>query len=489
MADPYLIEARDMSQKLYERSSTIKTYNDYYENNPPMPWLSSRASKNYSELLRESRTNWAGLVIDVVNDRLMVEGFRSGDEDLDDRLWNELWQPNNLDMYSTMMSLDALIFGVSYSLSWPDDSLPGGVSVTGESPMEMIHEFESGSRKKVIKALKSWYDEQAEVWRGLLFLEEGVFRLFAKGNGGTDGGGMPPQSWELVNDGEPNPIPNPSADGTVPVVPFLNRPRLSGLGMSEIGDALTILDRINTLNAQMLLVGELAAFRIRWATGLEIPVDAETGNPVEPFNVAMDKLWVSEDPDTKFGQFEATSLSGYMEAIDQAVQQMASMTRTPPFLLMGKLTNLSAEALKATESGLVAKVQNRMRVYGEAWEDTMRVALGMQPGSPDLGELDRIETVWRDPENVSEAQRVDALLKMSTLGVPNEVLWEKWGATPQEVTAWKEMQMNQVFEDILRGAAAGAQVPAVDPNAAPPTQGPQGPENPGQALSMPRTPQ
>ena len=34
---------------------------------------------------------------------------------------------------------------------------------------------------------------------------------------------------------------------------------------------------------------------------------------------------------------------------------------------------------------------------------------------------------------------VDALTKMSTLGVPQQALWERWGASPPEIQRWTEM--------------------------------------------------
>jgi hypothetical protein len=45
---------------------------------------------------------------------------------------------------------------------------------------------------------------------------------------------------------------------------------------------------------------------------------------------------------------------------------------------------------------------------------------------------------------------VDALVKMSTLGVPREVLWERWGATPQEIERWRGLN-----EDALDRAMSG----------------------------------
>ena len=62
----------------------------------------------------------------------------------------------------------------------------------------------------------------------------------------------------------------------------------------------------------------------------------------------------------------------------------------------------------------------------------------------------RFETIWRNPEFRTEGELVDALLKARDFGVPEEALWERWGATPQEIRRWKRM-----LEDKMARAAAG----------------------------------
>ena len=106
---------------------------------------------------------------------------------------------------------------------------------------------------------------------------------------------------------EPWPLPNPL--GVVPVVPLPNRPRLSGRswsvtgvpvrldGRSEIAAVMSNQDAINKYRADALVASEFAAFRQRWAIGIDIPVDPETGRPIEPFRPAVDRLWTFPRPD------------------------------------------------------------------------------------------------------------------------------------------------------------------------------------------------
>jgi hypothetical protein len=60
--------------------------------------------------------------------------------------------------------------------------------------------------------------------------------------------------------------------GEVPVVPFVNRPRLSRpFGESELADVIPLADAVNKLATDMMVTSEFSASKRRWATGLEIP--------------------------------------------------------------------------------------------------------------------------------------------------------------------------------------------------------------------------
>jgi hypothetical protein len=57
------------------------------------------------------------------------------------------------------------------------------------------------------------------------------------------------------------------------------------------------------------------------------------------------------------------------------IQHVAAQTRTPPHYLLGQSGAFpSGESLKATETGLVAKVKRKQTTFGETWEEAMRLA-------------------------------------------------------------------------------------------------------------------
>jgi hypothetical protein len=99
----------------------------------------------------------------------------------------------------------------------------------------------------------------------------------------------------------------------------------------------------------------------------------------------------------------------------------------------------SGEALKAAETGLVSKVKRKMRFFGESWEEVMRLAFMFGNDEAKAKAAQSAETIWRDPESRTESQHVDATIKLSALGIPSEILWERAGFTPQEIVRIKQL--------------------------------------------------
>jgi hypothetical protein len=79
----------------------------------------------------------------------------------------------------------------------------------------------------------------------------------------------------------------------------------------------------------------------------------------------------------------------------------------------------------------VAKVRERQRRFGEAWERTLALALAASGQDPAT-----MEVVWQDAEMRNPAQVADAAVKLQTVGVPQRAVWEYLGATPQQLNEW-----------------------------------------------------
>jgi hypothetical protein len=440
----------------------------YYDGDHALPRAPKAAREAYTRFLRQSRSNWVQLVVDSVAERLQVVGFRFGDEGGDSDAWT-IWQANGLDADSELSQTDALTGGVSYVSVWPDEDSPVGVTIAPEHPTQTIVAFDPQRRRARAASAKLWVDYDR--WMCWVATPEVSVTWSAPAG---EAPLVVPTQWTL-EDESANPL------GAVPVIELRPWPRTRPLaagevpGRSEMDGVLDIQDRINTTVFNRVIAAEYAAFRQRWATGLETqnrrdPItgdeitDPATGLPipVSPFEVAVDRLWVAEDSGVRFGEFGESDLKGYTTACQSDIEQLAAITKTPPHYLLGQIVNASGDALKAAETGLVAKVTRRAAHFGEGWEDVMRLAFTA------IGDTRAVDTgaevIWRDFETRSEGERVDALVKMSSLGVPRPVLWQRWGASPQEVERWRAMAADDALVAALAApAGAGAGEPAPVP--------------------------
>lgn len=433
-----------LDRQLAERRPVLARYAAYYDGDHPLEFATEKFRQAFGHQFRDFADNWCEMVVDAVEDRLNIRGFRLGDDPAADAPAWSIWQRNQMDADAQLAHTESLIYGISYAGVWPDRD---GPAITVESPLQVTVAKQAGSRRERAAALKVWREDDGHDL-ATLYLPNALykFRTHTKGGDGTAGLAR----WEPREiDGEAWPLPNPF--GVVPVVPIENKPRLLVAGVSEIAKVIPVQDAINKTIADMLVAAEFNGMRQRWATGMEIPRDPETNQPIEPFGTAIKRLWIAEDENTTFGEFGETNLRGFVETVAMFVQHIASQTRTPPHYLNPGADRLSGESIKAAETGLVAKCRRKMVFFGEAWEEIIRLAL-VAAGDERRFDASQAETIWGDPESRTESEHVDAVMKQQALGVPNEVLWEKLGYSPQEIERIKTIRRLEVLE---QAAAAG----------------------------------
>jgi len=454
----------DLLKRLTFRAQRVATLEAYRNGDHPLPEGLTRArgvkalemKRVFKRLLRESRSNWCGMVVDAVDERLAVDGFRFGDDqEAAEDVW-ELWQANHLDADSLLVHGGALSTGQAYMTVWPGPKTGDYPVITVEHPASMIVAYVAGTRTRRA-AVKAWTDEDGYrnvtlyepdflwKWRSEQPISPGAAQWFA----GTSTSGFATQFWAGESatwavrqpPGEKWPLPNPLQ--VVPVVEFRANPRLYpapyGGGVAEFEQVIDIQDRINETVFGRLLATHFSAFKQKWATGIEIPTD-DNGNEIEPFDAAVSKLWVTKNPDVKFGEFSEHDLANYINAAEADIQHLAAITKTPPHYLLGKMVNLSGDALKAAETGLISKLSRHKRFFGESHEEVARLAVkAWKPDDPRAEDV-TAEVIWRDTESRSFAETVDGLLKLASIGVPREALWERIpGVTQTEIDRWRDL--------------------------------------------------
>jgi hypothetical protein len=446
-----------------EREPGLDTLRRYAENKAPLPHVPGIDPREVAEWMKDARTNWTSLVVDSPVERMHVDGFRFGEPDDDsdgaktaDKEANRIWQENSLDADADLVHYGALSQRRAFVLVESEDGRP---VLTHETPRQVAVEHVQGSRRKLAAGLKLWRDDWTGNTRATLWTPAKIYDFMTKSEAPVfSGHAATLRGWDAYA------LPN-STDGErtndlreVPLVPFINRRNRRLDGFAEHEDVLTIQNRITLSLINLLAAMKYGAFRQRWASGLEVDEDPITQQKIQPYKLDIKSLWTSGDPDTKFGEFAATDLRPYVAAVESAVQDLAAISRTPPHYLIGAVVNVSGDALKAAETGLVSKVRDRQRSFGESWEQTMRLAFRVL-GDETRATAYTAETIWRDPESRSVAELADAAVKKSTAGVPWRQRMEDMGYTPAQIS---RMEIDRAAD------ALNAQT-AVDPTMPPPT--------------------
>jgi hypothetical protein len=158
-------------------------------------------------------------------------------------------------------------------------------------------------------------------------------------------------------------------------------------------------------------IAEYGAFRQKWATGIEVPRDPVTGQPIAPYEANIAKLFVAEGADARFGDFNATDLKPHLDLAREIAGHMARISRLPITYFLTDVANLSADALALLVSGLVKKCQRRVKGYEPAFEGAVRLAFKTL-GDPRA--TAPISIKWAEMETYSMGQAADAAVKLTT---------------------------------------------------------------------------
>lgn len=432
---------------LDRRTTRLRLLENYYEGESPMPAAvqAAKVTKAYRRLMPLADAPWGSLVVGSVLDRLEIGGIRDDDNSVATAVW-DVWQANHMDSESKLAQCSALISGRVFSLVWPDQET-GQPKISLDTADQMVVQYVEGSRFDRQAALRRWKDDDSDQIMSTLYMPDGIYKFQQPGP--KDGSS---KSWVPRQvDGEDWPVVNPF--GVVPVseIRFNSRlkPGTFGYARGEYEHCLGLIDRINLLTFLGLVVAFWMGFPIRAVVGDKILRD-DDDNVIPPFDVSADSVVQLENPQADFKTFQAAdrgNLSVYPE-----LAQLAAITKTPRhyFPLAQAMANLSADAIRADEGALNAKVTDHKASSGEGWEETMRLCGQMidKELSPNA------ELIWLDHESRSLAEVADAATKLSTI-LPWQALAERvLNATQDEIARWEALRASDNFSKLLAAAAA-----------------------------------
>lgn len=374
----------------------------YYEGQQPLSYMHPDLQRELNDRIRQVVINWPRLVVDSIEERLDVEGFRyPGADAADEELWR-IWQVNNLDEWSQQGHVEAMVMRRAYGVVSSNDEDAQTPIVSVESPLEMHVELNPATRT-IRNGIKRWQDPEKMTKGGvaidLATLYTAQDRIYFEKDGGR---------WTEFDRHD-------HGLGRPPIGILANRPRLRRpLGTSDLVDVIPLSDAACKIATDMMVGAEFHAIGRNWVFGMSQDdfKDPKTGQQLSTWEAVLGRVWSSTNKDAKAGSFPASDLSNFHNTIESLARLVCSIAGLPAHELGFTTDNpASADAIRSGEIRKIKRAERKQRGFGGGWEDIMRLARRIQTGDwdPDAA---RLETIWRDPATPTVAQKSDAAVKL-----------------------------------------------------------------------------
>jgi len=470
-----LARAERLLTQLKRRSTDISDRDNYYAGEQPLKFATDEWAAEHAARYKDFSDNWCGVVADSTVERIHVQGFRlDSSAELsaaESELWRSVWLDNDMDAQSAQGVLETVVASRSYILVWGDEDTNEPI-VTWEHPNHVIVEYDAENPRKRAAAIKWWLDDDLEYLN--LYLRDEVWK-WQRPRTSRSGLVLPTSfggEWADRQGQVDQPLQNPIGD--VPVVEMMNRPRLALEPLSDISGSMAMQDAINLLWAYLFNAADYASMPARVIMGQsppKVPILNDTGQKVgerevDPKELTNGRLLWLTGQHASVGTFPAAVLSGFSEVVEVAVGHLAAQTRTPQHYLIGKMANLSGDALKAAETGQALKSAEFAISNTYPIREVFRLG-ALVKGDDELARAAARGTVkWKDTESRSESQLADSLTKLKDIGFPFEYLAERYGLDDTELDRVMKMREDEANDPLLAqvannllgtpGAAAGS---------------------------------
>lgn len=371
--------------------------NNFYEGELALATL----GVNIPSEINKVRTvfNYPRIVVDSLDERLDVEGFRlAGSDSASDALW-DIWQRNNLDEESAMGHIEAMVQGDAIILTGVDGSGRAAVTVHESAGWAVSRDRIS---RQVVEAYQEWVEGDDRTVFATLY------------------GPVENHDFVFVNGVWTHTATRKHGLGEVPVTVLANRSRLRDLrGRTEMADVIPFTVAAMRALTNLQVASERVALPQRLLFGAqEEDFMKKDGSTASKWEAYIGHILMLEDENAKAVEFSGADLRNFHETINAYSRAVAAVAGLPPHYLgiIADSNPSSADAIVADEARLVKKAERKQRVFGGAWERAMRLAAkieGVEVGS-------RLESVWRDAATPTIAQKVDAVMKLRAPGADGQ---------------------------------------------------------------------
>lgn len=416
-------------QSILDKQDEYIQAENYYNGTVEEVFASAAVKRELAKSGDHYRVNYAATPVNAVANRLEVTGVTTLSPAAE-AVIGSTWQDNNLELTLTELITKTLVYGSAYLTVWPDAD--GQTQLYYNSPLSTVVLYDPENPRRAVVAAKLWpvevdgkprsrvnlyYADRIEKYlstseRLPFTVKDSDFEPFIDDE--TDENGSVPNEF-----------------GVIPVFHFTTG--IDQYGRPEHVSAYSCQDMINKMLISQLASVEHYGFPTRWMLqrdqtgtlsdlGDDGDEDDLTGAPGEVWSLAGIE---------KVGQFAPADPRSYIEPYREYVRAMASVTDTPLHYFENTQTNVSGEALRASEAPLVKKSRTRQLAIGNTLRRVFMFVLKLNDIDED------VQVQWRQLESIDTKEQWEIAYKKLQAGLPVEQILLEQGYDAEVVAQWK----------------------------------------------------
>lgn len=382
-------------------------------------WTPDGVDAEYQDFIRKSRTPWLAFASRVIAQAIHVDGYSTA------QTWEKAWLAAGMEGRQATLNRDVIDNGYSYLLTFPDEfGNPFMRHLRANATFSIKEDPWDDDPSLVLTKVKERNPKGRGQDFSRLFDAEAMYEIYGPLNR--------PDRIDLV--------PHELGRNPVSIIETGFYADGSDDPESPVAIGLAAYHRLVDATFMLLMVGRYGAFPQKYMAGGALATDEEGNVLVRP---SVDSILHTKDYDAKFGTFQSADIEKAVAAVDEQFEELTAILQVPPYYLHGKVVNVNADALAASEAGfqrLTKTIQRSMkRGYGEAMRNA-EVLLGI-PEDPTA------ELSFEDVTTRSLSAVADAVQKLNSAGADPE-------ATFQMVPVWSKQMAKRAAEGAADRIAA-----------------------------------
>jgi Phage portal protein, SPP1 Gp6-like len=422
-------------------AARYRLYRAYYAGEQRLAFATRKYRSAFARQFEAYAYNRAAPVCDAMADRLFVERFECDNEAAADHA-ERLWRLNRMDRRQGEVHVGALVDGDAYVIV--ERAPTGLVSFWAQEARNVRIAYSDEEPGRVTVAAKAWRRESDGRIRVNVYDPERLELWISR----------PDSRMETPADFKPESfVPYaedvPVEGGVVPVFPFHNNARTGHYGRSELVDVIPLQDALNKTLTDQLLAAEFAAYPQRVIIGVD--ADEASGGQqaatlqenLRGLEAGVGRILTIASEMAKIAEFTAAALKQWDDMAERYDERISRVSKVPVHYLSLSGGFPSGRALRTAEAPFVAKLDDRTRGYGNAWENAVAYALlldGLDPTG--------IEAVWRSTAPMADEDIWDLALQKRAVGLPLEQVLIETGRYAEEEAAALAAEQTQTAREI-----------------------------------------